>query len=256
MTRIYDAQSLVDLPRLDANSASAVATSLASAAATEKKLAPNVAAGLLLVTTADTALKAVLVSGISAPPESELGKAMRAEAAVWAGIERWLKGIVQAGGATGAPVAEKLLAALYPEGLAFVRGAAAKRWSETDARVHLIAKDQLESQFTTLGGKDLLTNLLATHKATGVAAGITAAKTHVETPPVREKLDALKAAFRAYVLQVAANAALDPAVAAQALSAKLLAPLATYVAPEAAAKQPPVAAGPVSTEVATESAGA
>ncbi len=152
---------------------------------------------------------------------------------------------------------EKLLTALYPEGLTFVRGAAAKRWSETDTRVHLIAQQQLDAQFTALGGKDLLVNLLATHKATGVAAGITAAKSLAETPPVREKLDALKAAFRAYVLQVAANAALDPAAAAHALSAKLLAPLATYVAPDVAGKPVPVAAAAaMSTEVGTQSAAA
>ena len=238
MTRIYDAQALVDLPRFDANSASAVATAVMSAAATEKKLPANVVAGLALVTTADSALKATLVAGISAPPESELGKSMRAEATVWAGIERSLKGTVQAGGAKSAPIAEKLLAALYPDGLTFLRGAAAKRWSETEGRIKLIAQDQLDAQFAALGSQDLLDNLLAKHKATGAAAGITAAKTLTETPPVREKLDAVKAAFRAYVLQVAATAALDTSAAGQALAAKLLQPLTTYVAPEAAVKAP------------------
>ncbi len=239
MTRIYDAQSLVDLPRLDANSASAVATSVMSAAATEKKLAPNVTTALGQVSSADAALKATLVAGIAAPPESEVGKAMRLESGVWAGIEAWLKGSVKAGGATSAPVAEKLLAALYPDGLAFVRGAAAKRWSETEGRIKLIAEQHLDAQFAALGGKDLLDNLLATHKATGVAAGITSVKPQLETPPVREKLDALKAAFRSYVLQVAANAALDTSAAGQALAGKLLAPLALYVAPEAAGKAAP-----------------
>ena len=46
----------------------------------------------------------------------------------------------------------------------------------------------------------------------------------------------MKAAFRCYVLQVTANAALQNTAADQALAAKLLQPLATYVAPEAPGK--------------------
>ncbi len=236
MTRIYDPLTLVELPRLDASSAAAIATSLASAAASEKKLPATVVAALKLLHGANKALQVALVTGLTAPPESPLAGALRDEAAVWAGIETWLKGIVRAGGADGVPHAEKLLAALYPAGLAFLRGPAAKRWSASDARIQRIGQDQLAADFATLGGAGLLANLQTKHQATGVAAGITAAKLVIETPPVREKFDALKAALRALVLQVVANVSLDPEPEAQALASRLLHPLTSYVPPEVVAK--------------------
>jgi hypothetical protein len=233
MARTYDAQSLVDLPRMDAATGAALATAIGSAAAGEKKLAPNVAAAVQTVHTRNVALKAVLMAELTAAPESELGKSMRAEAATWAGIESWLQGIARAGGAAKAHTAQKLLSAVYPEGLSFLRGTAVKRWTGTEARMQFIEKNDLAADFVQLGGIEMLQNLHAVHNETGIKAGITTAKPVVETSPVREKANALKAALRSYVLQVAANAALDPTDAGQALAAKLLQPLADYVAPEA-----------------------
>ncbi len=63
-------------------------------------------------------------------------------------------------------------------------------------------------------------------------AGITAAKPPVETPPIRAKLDNLKATPRTYILQVVANASLEPTDANAALAESLLAPVANHVPAE------------------------
>ena len=254
MTRIYDAQSLVDLPRFDAASAAAVGTALAAAAAGEKKLAANVSAGLVHVTTAVTALKSTFVDGLGGAPDALVQPALRAEATAWSGIENWLDGLTRVGAPAKMAAAEKLLAALYPDGLRFLRAAAAKRWTETEARLQRIAKDNLGADFALLGGTEMLEQLQAAHDATGVAAGITVAKAAVETPPVGKGLDTLKTALRTYVLQVVANAALVPSDEATALAERLLKPLTAFATPEAQKAAPgpnvPPAPAPAASAVA------
>ena len=232
MSRIYDAQSLVELPRLDAASAAAVGTALVAAAGDPKKLKANVAAAVARLVAALVALNATLVSGLGAAPESGLRSALRAEAALWAGIHEWLKGFAAKGTPEQTTLAEKLQAALFANGLLFLRSAAAKRWTDTDTRIQMIDKENLAADFAKLGGAAPLQRLRDAHKATGIAAGITTPKAAVETAPVREDLDALKAAMRNHVLQVVANASADDTAAATALAEKLLQPLLAYVPPE------------------------
>jgi len=234
MSRTYDAQFLVDLPVLDAHTGSAIATALAAAAAPHKSLAENVAHALGLITAANADLKSVLVTGFAALSEAALKPALQVEATAWAGTEAWLRGLASMPGSPKAPQAQKLHDVLYPDGLRFLRLNAARRWVETQMRIDLIDKDKLAVQFGQLGGSESLAALREAHKQTGVAAGITSAKAAAEAPPVRANLNALKAAFRCYVLQVVANATLKGTDEAAALAAALLAPLESYTAPVAA----------------------
>ncbi len=232
MSRTYDAQSLVDLPILDAQSALTLGTALATAGADEKKLAPNVAQSLQRVTAAGAGVQSVLVQGLKPERESGLGAAVRSEAGIWAALESLLKGLGSVPGTPQAPVAAKLHGLLFADGLRFVRAAASRRWSETETRLQLIEQGHV-AELETIGAKHLLAALHTAHKATGAAAGITASKGQPEPSQVGVKSDALKAAIRCYVLQVAANAAMDETGAAAALADRLLAPLANYVAPSA-----------------------
>lgn len=233
MARTYDPQAIVDLPRLDAAAAAAVGTAVEAVAKEEKKLAPNVAAGRTRLDASVSGLKSVQAAGLGTAPEPLLGRAVRAETAAWSGTESWLRGLASMAGSPAAATAQKLLDALLPDGLLFVRLPAAQRWSESDARIQRIHKD-FEADFAALGGAVVLQHLRATHAATGAAAGITVAKDQPETPQVRAALNAVKASLRNYVLQVVANAAAEDTPAARALAAKLLAPITNYTAPESA----------------------
>ena len=246
MYRTYDAQALVDLPRLDAAAAVTIGMSLVSAAAAQTELAANIVAAQKQLSAGVAELQAAQVAGLTPAAEPDLAPALRTEAAAWAGMEAFLKAMSVMVGTPQALVAERLLAALFPDGLLFVRTATAKRWSATQARIVLIDQHGFAADFETLGGAALLQHLRAAHVATGAAAGITAVKTPVESPKLRARFDGLKQALRTYVLQVVANAALEPTEANLALAGKLLAPLAQYVPPEvskaAAVVAPAVAA--------------
>lgn len=255
MSRTYDVQSTIDLPRFDARSAAAVATALMTAVAKEiaaakdnagkepkdgkdKKFAANVVNANGRLAKSVGGLTGALMAGLDGEPESELAPALRVETAAWGNTERWLRSFA---GLTGKPkgaISEKLLAALYPEGLRFLRAAAPKRWTEAETRLQRIDKEGLAADFHALGGSELLEELRAAHKATGEAAGITVAKAQAAAPALRERLDAVKKDMRNFVLQVVANASDVDTPDAWALAERLLAPLADYTPPEVTRSAP------------------
>lgn len=247
MSRTYDAQSLVELPRFDAASMAAVCSGMLSAAAAEKKLAANVAAGVAKLTKSTAELKVELSAGVVAPQESGLRAAMLAEVKAWSGVENWLRGTVDVGEEAQAATAQKLLDVLFSDGLKFLRTAAAKRWSDTQARLDRLESTGLTAAFGQLGGAGYLETLKQKHEAVGIAAGFTSPKAAAELPAVRTKSDATKAALRNLVLQIVANASHEESDAATALAEKLLAPLVAYVPPAVKAPTPaaaPAAPGP------------
>ncbi len=239
MSRVYDAASLVKLPALDAASAVALATSLVSTAGDPKKLKSNVAASVTRLTSGLAALNATLVSGVGTVPASGLRKALHDEGALWTGIHDWLLGLAATGAPQQTALAQKLLAALFANGLVFLRAAAAKRWTDTETRLQLIDKDNLTAEFATLGGATSLQRLRDAHKAIGTAAGITTPKDAVAGKALRKGTDVLRAAMRNHVLQVVANASDADNAAATAYAEKLLQPLLVYVTPEPAKHAPP-----------------
>lgn len=234
MSRTYDPQSVVELPRLDSDSAVSVGKSLLTLAAKEKKLPANVHAAVGRLDTAVTGLQTTRL--VESPPESGLLAAMRAEAAAWAGFEQLLKVLAAVPG-TKAAHAQALLDAVFPDGLKFVRGAIVKRWPATQARIQYLAKEASVKAVADLGATELVAHLVHTHTATSEAAGITVPRPVADSPQIKSHLDAVKAALRGYVAQFVANASLDDTGDAQALADKLLKPLSDFT-PQNAAKVP------------------
>ena len=247
MAHVYDAQSMVDLPRLDAATASTMGTRLGTLAQAEKKLAPNVASAARLLAATVTALvgalKALAPSG--EVPVTDVSPE-RLEASHWSALESVLAAFqrVPPSPALAAKVAAaaRVHAALFPEGLRFLRLPADRRWAETERRLGQLALPSIAADLSLVGAADLVPALRAAHVATGVAQGITAPKVIVPEPPqLAGPLDDLRKALRVYVLQLAANAALDETGAAGKLAAALLAPLTDYEppAPHKAKPAPP-----------------
>jgi hypothetical protein len=249
MARTYDAQSMVDLPVMDAHSTVTVTTSMLAAGKKEKKLA----AGVVKARDRLQARRDDMADGL----RDELGEAKskidprdveKQEIAGWVATESWLKGLKDMPTQSQkAKMADELHGVLFAGGVKFIRGTSAKRWSETEKRLALIEKRQFDAIFHTLGGAEVLVTLKERHKSTGEALGITTPKAVVETPQIREKLDALKGALRFYILQVVAT--VDPEEAETAAAAeRLLSAITTY---EPAARKPNVPEAPIVFEPLT-----
>jgi hypothetical protein len=228
MAHVYDAQSMVDLPRVKASTAATLGTTLLAAADGEKKLAVNVAAARDGLATANAALRGALQGALDPAVEAPFVPESRAEAVAWSGVASWLDGLARLPLKKKAAAAGALHAALFPNGLSFLRKPTRERWSETERRLEHVKERKLEADFAALGGADVLRALVETHAALGEAAGITTAPAApTASAKVGESLDGWKAAVRCYVLQVTANAALDKSPEAGVLAARLLEPLAS-----------------------------
>jgi hypothetical protein len=239
MSRTYDPQSVIELPRLDADSAVSLGTSLLTLASEEKHLPAHVHTAVVRLGVAVTGLQATRL--VEQPPESKLLLAMRLESAGWVGLEQYLKALAAVPGAK-AVAAQALLDAVFPDGVRFLRGVVLKRWPATEARIQHLGKDAAIAAVGVVGAADLVAHLVKSHLATGEAAGITAPKAAIESPHVKDHLDAVKAGLRALVLQWVASAALDDSGTAQALADKMLKPLADYK-PQSTGKVAAQAAG-------------
>ena len=80
-----------------------------------------------------------------------------------------------------------------------------------------------------LGGQLFVETIEKRHAATGIAAGITAARlASSEAPAHGPAFDEFRAGVRCYIVQLMANAALDKSGKAAAISARLLEPLTSY----------------------------
>ncbi len=247
MAHVYDAQSMVDLPRLDAATASTMGTRLVTLFDAKKKLPANVAsAGRTLTATVanlGSALKALAPSGEAPPTEVPPD---RQEASLWSAIESVLAGIRRVHPtlelAAKIAAAAKLHAALFPDGLRFLRLPVDRRWAETERRLHQLGTPPMPTELALVGAADLIPPLTKAHAATGVAQGITLPLPDGPVPPqVAKPLDDVRKALRVYVVQLAANAALDETGVATELQAALLKPLTDYEppAPHKAISPPP-----------------
>jgi hypothetical protein len=230
---------LVQLPRLDAGGAHALATSVVSTARKQKTLPPAVteAVGEVSTTLADLgdALAGALPSGEDSAAAREADT--RIDAA-WGAIFYWASGWARAPGIAEASVAAKLRDSLFPDGLRFTQAAFAQEWSESKSRLTYIKEHKLEASFEKLGGTKLLKTVRSAHEAYGEALGITdAVEVEEKGIAVRDALDAVAEALRNYVLQVSATVRKKDAKS-RALAQKLLAPIAEYRGGSAAKKAP------------------
>jgi hypothetical protein len=201
-----------------------LATEVATASK-EEKLSPPVKAALADVIRDGDAL-AGLLGGAAAPAESpETRKADQLSDTVWGSLHGFLRshGLLP-GEVPTAQQARQVLDRLFPDGLMFLKLPYKLEWAEAEAKLGVIAKEQLEPVVRSLGGGPILDQLASAHAAYGKALGITAAKVAPESPAIRAGLLRLQDALRRYVVRVVATMERDDPTS-EAFAARLLAPI-------------------------------
>jgi len=248
-SRTLAATDLVTLPRLDARSAYALAQKLATAAAAQKKLPDPFAEPLAELKAARDALGAALGDDLAAAPAAAAGggpqwEADHQEDLAWIALHDLLAAWARLDGvAPEAAGAAAALAALFPDGLKFIKLPYQQEWSEAETRLARLADGGHDKAIAAVGGKPFLAFLHKAHAAYGEALGITAARAPAAAPEAAVLRDAkatLADAMKEYLLVVAAHRRKkDPKTGA--LVDALLEPLATWrdAAPPPARSPPP-----------------
>src|SRR5690606_11843697 len=156
--------------------------------------------------------------------------------AAWSGTYNWLTGWAKLPNEPKAKIAAELRDRLFPNGLKFTQVRYVDQWAESNTRLSLIDEAELERSFDTLGGRAFLRAMRDTHKAYGEVLGITKAQEEeVRATRIRDALDRLADALRAYVLQVSAMERKSDPNSSKVVE-RLLLPLAMWGSPAARAK--------------------
>jgi len=232
--RKFTALDLVRLPRLDANAAQSLCQAML-AAAESVTLSEGATEALGDVAKALEALVEAAGANRHPSPTSKEGPTNR-EAdskldSAWVGTHDWLSGWARLPDEPKAKIAAELRERLFPDGLKFTRFTFPRQWAESNTRLTLIEESELEKSFDALGGRAFLQALRETHRTYGDVLGITKAQEEeVRGTRIRDALDRLADALRAYVLQVSAmERKSDPN--SHRVVEKLLMPLATWESP-------------------------
>jgi hypothetical protein len=257
MPRSYAASDIVDLPRLDAASALTLASSLEAAAVAQ------VAAGATLPdAVADarsdmaddySALKAVFGD---VPSESEIREADQDEDAAAGAMYEVLSGWARlAGRIPEGDTAKALVDRLFSDGVAFINFKARKEWAVVETKLGAIEHEGLDTKLATLGASPILAYLQKVHARYGEVVGATQPKV-VESPQVREKLDALLDSMRQYVTSVTGSVR-KKVPETKKLADALLQPLADWKSapPKPKAKAPAAPAQPPAAPAQPPAAG-
>lgn len=152
--------------------------------------------------------------------------------------------------------AAQLLGLLYPTGLDFINMRYLEQWPESDRRIALIDKDELEEELVFFIGESFMARLRKAHIKYGEALNITGGKA-VEPDPIRirEALDALRTSISGYA-RLALGLTPDDDDDAIAATEALLEPLIRYrkprAKPEAQAEAPEPAEAPEQAEQAEQ----
>lgn len=231
--RSSSAFDFIRLPKMDAVSAHTLGMSILAAAEGQaltegaKEARDDVKVALL-------ALGAVLKGKLPKEDRDPGPGSKQADAALdlaWSATYDFLTAWSKLRDEPKAAIASKVRERLFPDGLKFTKIQFSKQWTESHRRLDLIEEGSLASNFATLGGQAFLDTLKRTHKAYGEVLGITKApEDPVEEQKIRDALDRLSHALRAYVLHVSAMVRRDDP-AQKALVEKLLAPLAHWQSP-------------------------
>jgi hypothetical protein len=243
MARSFDAQDLVQLPKLTALGVLAVGTQMLQVAATEKKLPAAVgrardALAAALVVLRDAAKDRLPTGGDADVDLRTLDVTLDAAWSSTLGlVDAWQR-------LPGAPAAElaaanALAASLFASGLGFTQLAYALEWGESQARLDLVAARKLDARFEALGASAFLAVIKKAHKAYGDALGMTKPKAQAAAAaPLRVPADAVQRAMRTYVVKVSAYGDDEDVAGAAATAARLLAPLAAWESAPAAKSAP------------------
>ncbi|GAB4561651.1 MAG: hypothetical protein Tsb0020_09300 [Haliangiales bacterium] len=123
--------------------------------------------------------------------------------------------------------AETVREALFYDGLRFLQRKFREQWVESQTRLDMIEKRELEPVIERLGGSVILSAIRETHQRYGDALGITAESVARGPAAVNDALRALRDSMRRYVLQVAAHVDPDDP-ATDILAEALLEPIAAW----------------------------
>ncbi len=227
MNRELTAETMVHLPKLTASSAVALAEQLLTTAAAEKGdgLPVLIERPRVRVEVALLGLRVELTPQETVDTQLAISADWTVDGA-WRSLHDWTSALT--GMPDGSfPEQEQLRsfkATVFKDGMTFINLSYREEWVQSEARLIATAEGGFEPVIEQLGGAPLLKNLKAAHARYGEVLGIRSAMKAEENPKIREKMTALLAAMKSYVLKVAAWA--DPEDAAsETLSAALLLPL-------------------------------
>jgi hypothetical protein len=207
MTRAFDPNDLVAIPRLDANGALELGASLLARARAEARLPAHVLHAFEALVTEHRNLEHILEERLGPPPPDGY-RARRAdvlEDSHWAAFHDWLLAWTRLPlSYPEAFTARKIFDAIFPEGLAFTQLPYKLEWQEADERIRRIARDGLDREVEALGGGTFLRALRSAHEAYSEALGLgayTPAPPRYEVPK-KKSLEATVHEMRRYVLAV------------------------------------------------------
>lgn len=232
MSRSYTSTDIVSLPRTDAASTIALASSLDAAAEAQIKLGATLPDAVVDARTELAADCAALQTALGSAPAPEAVLRVvdiredAAAGAIFYLCQAWgrLAGEIPEG-----DIARDLQQRLFADGLEFINYKSRKEWSVVDTKLKVIDDENLEPEFAKLGALPMLAHLRNVHAQYGEVLGMTKPAASVESPLVGEKRHALLDSIRHYV--VAVNGSVRRKMpATQELATQLLKPLADWEA--------------------------
>jgi hypothetical protein len=136
----------------------------------------------------------------------------------------------------GADAARRVIEKMFADGVAFVMESVDREWAIVQGKLHNLDAET-QAGIALVGATPILQHLRTVHATYGDVIGVTAPRAFVvESPHVRKKLDALRAALRDYVLKVAASIDKKKLAATTARRDLLLAPVMAMEPPPVARK--------------------
>lgn len=201
MARPVDPEDLIPLPRLDANAACVLASSLEAAALDEKgkprKLPESAKVALQDLTEDRKALQDALGTPPARAPVVREADLLE-DNAVGAFVDLLKAWARLAGKIPQGDVAAQLQQRLFKDGLGFLNLTAREEWGMVEGKLQIIAREKLAPQVEQLGAAPMLAYLRDVHKEYGKVTGATQATPAPESPEVRAKYDALLGSIRHY----------------------------------------------------------
>ena len=212
MSRSYNAEDLVQLPKLTVSAAIALGQALSAAAgaidplpaAVKKTLGRFKKTHTSLLTAAGERL--ATMNGDDSPLVREPDRDIDA---AWSATMDWAIGWSKLPGkANEAKVASArtLLSTVFSDGLKFTQLKVQLEWAESQTRIDLIVQKNLEPIFEDLGGAEFWSTIKSAHKVYGDVLGMTKPKAaEADVKQVGKALDEFQLSLRKYVVSVTAS---------------------------------------------------
>jgi hypothetical protein len=202
MTRTFTPIDLVQLPRVDANGAVALASAVEAAAAKFNDLPQNIEESIVQIAADRVVLQQALAKtppGVLTRKEADrrvdrVAGALHDICEAWATLAEFI------------PQGEdaKLLSnRIFSDGRQFVNLPVKEEWAAIETKLSTIERENLDVKISAIGASPILALLKQVHAVYGAVIGTTA--TVDEAPEVRESKDALLDSVRTYVIQVAST---------------------------------------------------